>query len=189
MNSFDVELAKQPSKKKQKTIFRAFLDDFERQQFDLSERTKDDLEGRKWIVGTLYTFDMLLCYCIIGKHIGQISFLIASKILSYSTVGMGCKNTPFADVSVYISIPIFTLYRTISCGFLERHVGYVRPRDGPPGVPRQLRHKQRLLPLSWKHLLPPDRFVSPQLERQSWRGGIPQTKCPAPPVQSPLGFL
>ena len=78
MKSFDVELAKQPSKKKQKTIFRAFLDDFERQQFDLSERTKDDLEGRKWIVGTLYTFDMLLCYCIIGKHIGQISFLIAS---------------------------------------------------------------------------------------------------------------
>ena len=83
MKSFDVELAKQPSKKKQKTIFRAFLDDFERQQFDLSERTKDDLEGRKWIVGTLYTFDMLLCYCIIGKHIGQISFLIASKILSW----------------------------------------------------------------------------------------------------------
>lgn len=66
MKSFDVELAKQQSKKKQQTIFRAFLDDFERQQFDLSERTKDDLEGRKWIVGTLYTFDMLLCYCIIG---------------------------------------------------------------------------------------------------------------------------
>ena len=66
--SVDIERGGQhESKKKQKTIFRAFLEDFEKQQFDLSEKSKDELEVHKWTVGTLFTIDMLICYSIIGK--------------------------------------------------------------------------------------------------------------------------
>jgi len=54
------------SKKKQKTLFRAFLEDFEKQQFDLSDKSKEELEVHKWTVGTLFTIDMLICYSIIG---------------------------------------------------------------------------------------------------------------------------
>ena len=56
------------SKKKQKTLFRAFLEDFEKQQFDLSDKSKEELEVHKWTVGTLFTIDMLICYSIIGKY-------------------------------------------------------------------------------------------------------------------------
>ena len=63
----DMECAQHESKEKQKTLFRAFLDDFEKQQFGLSEKTKEDLEPHKWTVGTLYTLDMVICYSIIGK--------------------------------------------------------------------------------------------------------------------------
>ena len=65
----DMELAQHKSKRKQKTIFRAFLDDFEKQQFDLSEKSKEELEVHKWTIATLFTFDMLICYSIIGEDI------------------------------------------------------------------------------------------------------------------------
>jgi len=66
MKSVDMELGQHESKRKQKTLFRAFLDDFEKQQFDLSEKTKEELEVHKWTIGTLFTFDMMICYSIIG---------------------------------------------------------------------------------------------------------------------------
>ena len=62
----DMERGEHESKGKQKTVFRAFLDDFEKQQFDLSEKTKEDLEVHKRTVGTLFTLDMVICYSIIG---------------------------------------------------------------------------------------------------------------------------
>lgn len=61
-----MERGEHESKGKQKTVFRAFLDDFEKQQFDLSEKTKEDLEVHKRTVGTLFTLDMVICYSIIG---------------------------------------------------------------------------------------------------------------------------
>ena len=67
--SVDMECGENESKGKQKTVFRAFLDDFENQQFDLCEKTKEDLEVHKWTVGTLFTVDMVICYSIIGKPI------------------------------------------------------------------------------------------------------------------------
>ena len=64
-----MECGQHESKGKQKTVFRAFLDDFEKQQFDLSEKTKEDLEVHKWTVGSLFTIDMVICYSIIGESI------------------------------------------------------------------------------------------------------------------------
>ena len=60
------------SKRKQKTLFRAFLDDFERQQFELSEQSKEDLEVHKWTIATLFSIDMVFCYSIIGKPISRV---------------------------------------------------------------------------------------------------------------------
>ena len=53
---------------KKKTLFRTFLDDFEVQQFDISERAKEELEGDKWTVISLYTVDVVLCFTIIGEY-------------------------------------------------------------------------------------------------------------------------
>ena len=53
---------------KKKTLFRTFLDDFEVQQFDISERAKEELEGDKWTVISLYAVDVVLCFTIIGEH-------------------------------------------------------------------------------------------------------------------------
>lgn len=72
MKSVDMELGQHESKRKQKTLFRAFLDDFEKQQFDLSEKTKEELEVHKWTIGTLFTFDMMICYSIIGESISAV---------------------------------------------------------------------------------------------------------------------
>ena len=65
----DMECGQHESKRKQKTLFRTFLDDFERQQFDLSEKSKEELEEHKWTVATLFSIDMVFCYSIIGKSI------------------------------------------------------------------------------------------------------------------------
>ena len=64
----DLENATGTKRKKVKkhTLFRAFLDDFEVQQFDLSEKSKDDLESHRWTIYSLYSIDTLLCFTIIG---------------------------------------------------------------------------------------------------------------------------
>ena len=62
----DTEKADAVSKKK--NLFRTFLDDFEVQQFDISERAKEELECDKWTVISLYAVDVFLCFTIIGEH-------------------------------------------------------------------------------------------------------------------------
>ena len=62
----DTEKADAASKKK--TLFRTFLDDFEVQQFDISERAKEELDGDKWTVILLYAVDVVLCFAIIGEQ-------------------------------------------------------------------------------------------------------------------------
>ena len=53
-------------KVKKKSFYRSFLDDFEIQQFDVSEKIKENLESRKWTVYSLYTLDVALCFVIVG---------------------------------------------------------------------------------------------------------------------------
>jgi len=51
---------------KKHTMFRAFLDDFEVQQFDLSENSKEELESHRWTIYSLFCIDTMLCFTIIG---------------------------------------------------------------------------------------------------------------------------
>ena len=74
------------SKKKQKTLFRAFLEDFEKQQFDLSDKSKEELEVHKWTVGTLFTIDMLICYSIIGKYNLTVPDHKKTKVGNFETI-------------------------------------------------------------------------------------------------------
>ena len=61
---------------KKHTMFRAFLDDFEVQQFDLSEESKEELESHRWTIYSLFSIDTILCFTIIGAstHIIPCSF-------------------------------------------------------------------------------------------------------------------
>ena len=86
------------SEGKEKWMIELFLEDFEKQNWEINYRTKDNIFKLKHNFYLLYAFDLIICHILIGKT----KFSKIFKLLHQN------------------------MNRTVSCGILERNMGFFK---------------------------------------------------------------
>ena len=86
------------SEGKEKWTIELFLEDFEKQNWEINYRTKDNIFKLKHNFYLLYAFDLIICHLLIGKT----KFSKIFKLLHQN------------------------MNRTVSCGILERNMGFFK---------------------------------------------------------------